>query len=95
MPPVTSSFSKTTTMNLSGCFEKAYAAERPAAPAPTMATRWVFMFVVDKNHVIRSKRLKGKKKGIQIHRSNDAIIAWAHNKQNTERTRTDAALRIL
>lgn len=62
MPPVTCSFSKTMTVNLSGCFDKAYAAERPAAPAPTMATRWVFMFVVGKSCVVRSKQLKGKRK---------------------------------
>lgn len=99
MPPVTCSFSKTMTMmNLSGCFEKAYGRprERPAAPAPTilMATRrWVFVFVVGRSHVIRSKQLKREKKGIQILRSNGAIVAWAHNKQNTERTRTDAALK--
>jgi len=89
IPPATCSFSKTMTVNLSGCFERAYAAERPAAPAPTMATRWEFMFMIGKTRVIRSKQFKEKKKGIQIHRSNGAIVAWAHNKQNIERTRTD------
>lgn len=54
MPPATDSFSKTVTVNLSGCFDKAYAAETPAAPAPTIATRWVFM-VVDMKEVVRSK----------------------------------------
>lgn len=54
MPPVTVSFSKIVTVNLSGCFDNAYAAETPAAPAPTIATRWVFM-VVDEKEVVRSK----------------------------------------
>lgn len=79
MPPVTCSFSKTMTMNLSGCFEKAYAAERPAAPAPTMATRWVFMFVVGKSRVIRSKQLKGK-------RNTNSPIEWCNGRMGTQQT---------
>jgi len=55
MPPATGPFSKTVTVNLSGCFDKAYAAETPAAPAPTIATRWVFM-VVDEKELVCSKR---------------------------------------
>ena len=54
MPPATGSFSKTVTVNLSGCFDKAYAAETPAAPAPTIAIRWVFM-VVDEKEDVRSE----------------------------------------
>src|SRR6266853_24039 len=70
IPPATVSLSKTVTVNLSGCFDKAYAAERPAAPAPTIATRWVFMFM-DKKLFVQRTIGRGKRgKGIQIHRSN-------------------------
>jgi hypothetical protein len=80
MPPATGPFSKTVTVNLSGCFDKAYAAETPAAPAPIIATRWVFM-MVDEKELVCSKRRpeKGKKrKGIQIHRSNVVNVAWEY-----------------
>ena len=38
MPPASFSSSKTVTSNLSGCCDRAYAADMPEAPAPTMQT---------------------------------------------------------
>jgi hypothetical protein len=50
-----------------------------------MATRWVFMVVDEKiiQKTIGKERVK-KDKGIQIHPSNDAIVAQKH-KQSTKR----------
>jgi hypothetical protein len=76
MPPATGSFSKTVTVNLSGCFDRAYAAERPAAPAPTMGTRWVFMVESEKKLFVQ--REGKERQGIQLHRSKDVIVALEH-----------------
>jgi hypothetical protein len=88
MPPVTGSFSKTVTMNLSGCLDKAYAAERPAAPAPTMATRCAFMFVVGKK-LCRSVETRSEGKRNKEYIFTDRMMQSSHgHSAHTNRTQS-------